>query len=173
MNASDKNALPSGHEWLRAEGRNDDVLAEAMFASLVAELPAVEPSAAFVARLAEAGWRSRSRRRWVTTLAAVAASVLVTVSIGGFAWALSGIVLDLVVSGSVLLSRLAVWLITSASSATDMAGRLVDAVAEAVDAPSTIAAISGVAALAIIAIVAFSRLLSTEFAAREIKRVRI
>jgi hypothetical protein len=75
----------------------------------------------------------------------------------------------LVVSGSVLLTRAAVWLITSLGSSTDVAGGFVDAVTEAIDSPSTLAAISGIAAIAILAIVAFDRLLNAELV-RESRR---
>ena len=58
--------MSNDREWLKAEQSGEDVLAELMFARLVAELPPIEASAAFVDQAVQGVWRARVRRRIVT-----------------------------------------------------------------------------------------------------------
>ena len=67
--------MPDKPHWLHAEESGHEELAESAFASLVAEIPSVEPSAAFVDRAVHAAWQARSRRRRVTRLAYIAGAL--------------------------------------------------------------------------------------------------
>jgi hypothetical protein len=72
--------------WLESEQRGDEA-AEVSFAQLFAAMPAVEPSAGFVQRTAQAAWDARVRRRRFVAAGFAAAA---TVVIGAVIFATAG-----------------------------------------------------------------------------------
>lgn len=94
--------------WLSSEhhGQGD---ADEAFARIFAALPAIEPSASFVAQAVEVAWRARARRRRIIVIAAAAAAVLLAAVGGAAVYVLFGAVggqlltaAAAVVSGSVV-----------------------------------------------------------------------
>jgi hypothetical protein len=152
--------------WLAAEERGHDEAAEAALEPVFAALPAVEPSAAFVARAVEAAWAARRRRARLVALGSAAAAVVFAATgvivlsavLGGrAAWLLpvaasaaSGIVLSLLSAG---VTAAGWW-----SAAAD-AGL---ALAAAFSNPYGVAALTVVELVAVGALAALHRLLRSE-----------
>lgn len=151
--------------WLVAEQEGRDEAAEAAFDRVLTALPAIEPSPAFAARVAEAAWAARARRRRLVGLAAAtagvalvaAAAVVVYAASGGVAWLLtatataaSGAVVSLLAAGVTLAGW---W-----SAAAGTGRSLVTAVAS----PYSLAALVAIELVAVGALVMLHRLLRSE-----------
>jgi len=157
--------MPDKPHWLRAEQSGDDNLAESMFASLMAEIPSVEPSAAFVDRAVHAAWQARSRRRRVTRLAYIAVALTILVAGAGSIYELAGPATALAARVAVAFSQALVWLLTSASAGAawwSIAERVGTAVGDAIASPSASASIAAFEVIALLALYALHRLLGQE-----------
>src|SRR6185295_3261556 len=162
--------MPNNSDWLQAEESGDEVLAETLFARVIAGMPAIEPGADFVPRTVHAAWRARARRRLVTRLARIAAALVVTIAGLGSIYALSGAALALLIPGTVALSRGFLWLITSAGDGAGwwwVADRIGTAIADIVGDPVAASAVAAAALMALVAIYAFHHLIHNEFASPE------
>lgn len=149
-------------EWLRAEQSGQEDLAEAMFARVVAEMPAVEPSAGFVGRTVRIAWQARGRRLLARRAALIAAAILIGMAGAGSIHALAMLAAGLVVRGTVVASQALVWLLVSAEEGIRwwwIAERIGTAVRVAVATPSTGAALMAGYVMMLLAIYAFGRLL--------------
>jgi len=77
--------------WLSSEHLAQETAADEAFAHVFAALPAIEPSEDFVRRTVQAAWQTQVRRRRTTAYAAIAASLLATVTAGVTVYALLGV----------------------------------------------------------------------------------
>ncbi len=153
--------MPNERQWLRAEQSGEDELAETMFASLVAQIPPIEPSADFVDRTVQAAWRARTRRRLVTRIAVTVAAIFIAIAGAGSIYELTPLATSLAARGAILFSQGLVWLLTSASGAARwwwIAERVGTAVGGAIAAPFAAAAVAALEMIALLAIYAFRRL---------------
>jgi len=151
--------------WLSAEESGREDLAEDAFARLIAEIPSVEPSAAFADRAVRAAWQARNRRRRVTHLAYVAAAVSIAVLGAGAIYEFAGPATALAARATVAFSRALVWLLTSASVGAgwwSVAERVGTAVGDAIASPSASASIAAFEVIALLALYALRRLLGQE-----------
>lgn len=157
--------MPDQPHWLRAEETGQEDLAENAFARLIAELPSVEPSSAFVDRAVQAAWQARSRRRLVTRLAWVAAALSVAVAGAGLIYEFAGAATTLAARITVSLSQLLVWLLTSMTAGAgwwSIAERVGMAVGEAIASPSAAVSIAAFEMIALLALYMLRRLLGQE-----------
>lgn len=153
---------PNELEWLQAERKGQDELAEAMFARLMAEIPAVEPSAGFVDRTVQLAWRARTRRRLVARFALATTAILLGIACIASIYELRPLATGIVAGGALLLSHGFAWLITFASEGAGwwwIAERIGTAVSEAIASPSMAATIVAVELIALLALYAFRDLL--------------
>jgi hypothetical protein len=168
--------MPNDRQWLQAEQRGQDELAEMGFARLVAEMPPIEPSADFVHRTVQAAWRTRTRRRLVMRLTRIAAALVIgTLSVGSM-YELSVLAVGLLVRGTVVFSHGLVWFLTSASEGARwwwIAERIGTAVSDTIAVPSTAAAVAAVEMIAVLAIYAFQQLLHEDWGRHKSRKVRI
>src|SRR5579862_3565041 len=121
--------------WLQAEHGDDDPLAEALFARLVADLPAVEPRPGFVARAVQAAMQARARRR----RARFSAALVIGAGALALTYELSAFALTLLASGVVAASHGLAWLLTSATEGARwwwVADRIGTTIGDAVAAPA-------------------------------------
>jgi hypothetical protein len=156
---------PDERQWLQAEQNGQQELAEIMFASLVGQLPAIEPSADFADRAVQAAWRTRTYRRLVH-FAVVAAAVLIAMSGITTVYALTPFAMALIVSGTVAVSHALVWLVTSVGEGARwwwIAERIGTAVRDVITAPSAAAAIAVAEMILLLAIYAFRHVLSNDY----------
>ena len=157
--------MPDKPHWLQAEESGHEELAESAFASLMAELPSVEPSAAFVDRAAHAALRARSRRRRVTRLAYIAGAVSIAAAGAGLIYELAGPATTLAARVTVAFSHVLIWFLTSASAEAgwwSLAERVGTAVGDALASPSASASIAAFEMIALLALYALRRLLGQE-----------
>ena len=166
--------MSNDQNWLRAEQDGDDVLAEAMFARVIAAMPPIEPGADFVSRTVDAAWRARTHRRFAA-FARIAAMFALMIGVPAAIYAFSGWAIALIVPGTVALSRGLMWLVTSAGDGVGwwwIADRIGGAVADTVGEPFTASAVAAGALIALAAIYAFQYLVHDTFAAPESRKVR-
>ncbi len=157
--------MPDKPHWLQAEETGHEELAESAFASLMAEIPSVEPSAAFVDRAVHAAWQARSRRRRVTRLAYIAVALTILAAGVGSIYELAGPATTLAARVAVAFSHVLVWLLTSASAGAgwwSIAERVGTAVGDALASPSASASIAAFEMIALLALYALQRLLGEE-----------
>ncbi len=157
--------MPDKPHWLDAEENGHEELAESMFASLVAEIPSVEPSAAFVDRAVHAAWQARSRRRRVTRLAYIAGAASIAIAGGGSIYELAGLATTLAARTTVAFLHVLIWFLTSASAGAawwSIAERVGTAVGDAIASPSASASIAAFEVIALLAVYALHRLLGQE-----------
>ncbi len=157
--------MPDKPHWLQAEESGHEELAESAFARLIAEIPSVEPSAAFADRAVHAAWQARSRRRRVTRLAYIAGAVSIAVAGAGLIYELAGPATTLAARVTVAFSHALVWLLTSASTGAgwwSIAERIGTAVGDAIASPSASASIAAFEMIALLALYALERLLGQE-----------
>src|SRR4051794_20357582 len=84
--------MPKEPDWLQAERSGDDDLAEMLFAKLVAGMPPVQPSAAFVDRTVRTVWRPRTRHLRLTRAALIATVLTVVVfAVAAYAGSVNGL----------------------------------------------------------------------------------
>ena len=155
--------MPDKLHWLDVEQDGHEELAESAFASVVAELPSLEPSAAFVDRAVHAAWQVRSRRRLVTRLAYIAGAVSIAMAGGGSIYELAGPATTLAARTTVVFSHVLVWLLTSAGAGAawwSIAERVGTAAGEAIVSPSASVSIAAFEMIALLALYALRRLLS-------------
>lgn len=103
--------MTNERNWLEAEQNGDDAFAEAMFARVVADMPAIPPSADFVRRTVQVAWRARARRRLVEQLAGVAAALSIGIIALGTLYESSARAMGLAVRGVVLSSHGLIWVL--------------------------------------------------------------
>jgi len=89
-------------EWLSNEQHGQDDAADQAFTQVFAAIPAVEPSAGFVQRAADAAWLARARRRRAMALTSLAASVAAAAGMAAIAYGVA--------------SMAGGWLLTAAAS---------------------------------------------------------
>jgi hypothetical protein len=157
--------MPDKPRWLQAEENGQDDLAESMFASLLAEIPSVEPSAAFVDRAVHAAWQARSRRRRVTRLAYIAGAASIVVAGAVLIYELAGLATTLAARVTVAFLHVLIWFLTSASAGAawwSIAERVGTAVGDAIASPSASASIAAFEVIALLAVYALHRLLGQE-----------
>jgi hypothetical protein len=162
--------MPDHRNWLQAEHSDNDALAEALFARLVADLPPVEPRPGFVARAVQVAWQARTRRR----RARIATALAIAAGTAALMYELSDVALALLVSGTVSAARGVVWLLTSASDGARwwwIADRIGTTVGDAVADPATASAVAASGVIALLAIYALRHLSRNEWEAREVRRV--
>ena len=124
-----------------------------MFAGLVAGMPAIEASAAFVDATAEAAWQARRRRRAATRTAAIAAGLAAAAGGLGAIYELRAPAASLVARGTVAMAEGLVWLATSVGEGARwwwVAERIGTAASDAFAAPAA----AGLAAAGMIALAA-------------------
>lgn len=160
-----KNRMPNELQWLQAEQDGHEELAERMFASLMAEMPVIEPSGDFAGRVVKAAWRARIRRhRLARVVLAVSGPLLIAVSVWSI-YALSVPAASLGARVAVALSRGLVWVLTSVSETARwwwIAGQIGTAVSDTITVPSTAVAIAGVEMIGLLAIYAFRQLIDKD-----------
>jgi hypothetical protein len=162
---------PNEQQWLQAEQSGQEELAEIMFARLVAQVPPIEPSAAFVDRAVQAAWRTRTHRRRVRVALVAAASLIAAAGIAAV-YALAPFTKGLIVSGTVVMSHGLVWLVTSAGEGARwwwIAERIGTTVLDAISAPSAAAAITAVEMILLLAIYAFRHVLGRDYEKRALE----
>jgi len=162
---------PDEGHWLQAEQSGQEELAEIMLARLVAQLPAIEPSAAFVDRAVQAAWRTRAHRRRVR-VALVAAAALIAMAGVAAVYALAPFAMGLIASGAVVISHGLVWLVTSAGEGARwwwIAERIGTAVLDTISAPSAAAAIAAVEMILLLVIYAFRHVLGKDYEKRALE----
>jgi hypothetical protein len=156
---------PDERQWLQAEQSGQEELAEIMFARLVAQLPAIEPSMAFVDRAVQAAWRTRTHRRRARVALVAAAALIATAGIAA-AYAVAPFAMGFIVRGTVTVSHGLVWLLTSAGEAARwwwIAERIGTAVRDVISAPSAAAAIAVAEIILLLAIYAFRHVLGKDY----------
>ena len=156
---------PNHRNWLEAEQSGRDDTAEAAFAQLFAELPAVEPDTDFVSRTVRVAWRARARRGLATRLARVAAAVLVAAAGVALLYVSGVLVVSAAVQSALLFSHALVWLVTSIGEGArwwSIAGRVGAAVGQTISAPQITAAVAIVELIGAAAIYALQRTLHDE-----------
>jgi hypothetical protein len=157
---------PDERKWLQAEQSGEDPLAEILFASLVAEIPAIEPSPDFVGRTVQGAWQARARRHLVMRLAGIAAVLAVGIAGCGSIYELRGLAVVLIVRSAVVLSHGLVWLLASASQGARwwwIAERIGAAVSDTIAAPSAAVAFVTVEMIALLAILAFKQVIHEDW----------
>lgn len=155
---------PDERQWLQAERNGQQELAEITFASLVRQLPAIEPRADFVDRAVQAAWRTRINRRRVR-VAMVAAAMFIGMAGIAAVYVLAPFAAALIVSGTVLISHGLVWLVTSAGEGARwwwIAARIGTAVRDVISAPSAAAAIGVAEMILLLAIYVFRHVLGKD-----------
>lgn len=168
--------MPDKPHWLRAEESGQEELAESAFARLMAEIPSVEPSAAFVDRAVHAAWQARSRRRRMTRVAWIAGALSVAAAGAGLIYELAGLAATglattLAARATVALSHLLVWLLTSPSAGAgwwSLAERIGTAVGNVIASPSASASIAAFEIVALLALYALQRLLGGELNGKKV-----
>lgn len=158
-------------EWLAAEQDGHDELAELTFARLVAELPPIEASPAFVDTVVQRAWRAHLRRRAVSRLARVAAVLVMAGVTAATVYVLGGILVNTLAQGTVLLSEALLWLLTSAGDGVrwwSVAARVSAAVSESLVTPRTAAAIVLIEMLGASAIYALQRVLRDDHDSQQV-----
>jgi hypothetical protein len=156
---------PDKPHWLHSEQAGHEELAESAFARLIAEIPSVEPSAAFVDRAVHTVWQARSRRRLVTRLAYIAGALSIAIAGAASIYELAGPATTLAARVAVAFSHVLVWLLTSTSAGAgwwSIAERVGTAVGDAVASPSASASIAAFEMIALLALYALQRLLGQE-----------
>jgi hypothetical protein len=169
---NERERLNAERQWLKAEERGEDQLAETMFARLVAEMPAVEASAEFVDRTAQVAWRARSRRRVVRRLALIAAGLLISIAGAGAFYELTPLAVSLVVRATVVFSHALVWFLASTSAGVRwwrIAEQIGTAVSSAMAGPRASAGVAAVGMIALFAIYVFQRLLGEDLRQHKVR----
>lgn len=157
--------MPDKPDWLRSEESGQEELAESAFARLIAGIPSVEPSSAFVDRAVHAAWQARSRRRLAMRLAYVAAALSVAVTGAGLIYELAGPATTVAARVTVAFSQALVWLLTSASAGAgwwSIAERIGAAAGDAIASPSAAVWIAAFEITALLALYALRRLVGQE-----------
>ena len=157
--------MPDKPHWLHAEQAGHEELAESAFASLIAELPSVEPSAAFVDRAVHAAWQARNRRRLVTRLAYIAGALSIAIAGAASIYELAGPANDSRrAHHRSPLARLGVVLTSTSAGAGwwSIAERVGTAIGNAIASPSASASIAAFEMIALLALYALERLLGQE-----------
>jgi membrane-bound metal-dependent hydrolase YbcI (DUF457 family) len=165
MNPKRPTPTPDEGHWLQAEQSGQEELAEILLARLVTQLPAIEPSAAFVDRAFQAAWRTRTHRRRVRVALVAAAALIATAGIAAV-YALAPFAMGLIVSGTVMISHSLVWLVTSAGEGARwwwIAERIGTAVLDTISAPSAASAITAVEMILLLVIYAFRHVLGKDY----------
>lgn len=165
--------MPGEREWVEAEQGGQDAVAEAMFARLIADMPLIEPGAAFVDRTVRAAWRARRRRRIVTQVARVAAVLSLGVMMAGSVYELSGWVAGLITRGAVAFSHALVWLLVSARDGARwwwIADRIGAAVGDALASPWTAAAVLAIEAAVLLGMYTFRHLVHNDLGTQESRK---
>ena len=131
----------------------------------MAEIPSVEPSAAFVDRAVHAAWQARSRRRLVTRLAWIGGALSIAIAGAASIYEFAGLATTLAVRVTVAFSHVLVWFLTSTSAGAgwwSIAERVGTAVGDAIASPSASASIAVFEMIALLALYALRRLLGQE-----------
>ena len=169
---NERERLNAERQWLKAEERGEDQLAETMFARLVAEMPAVEASAEFVDRTAQVAWRARSRRRVVRRLALIAAGLLISIAGVSSFYELTPLAIRLVVRATVMFSHALVWFLASANEGIKwwrIAEQIGTAVSSAIAGPRASAGVAAIGMIALFAIYVFQRLLGEDLRQHKVR----
>jgi hypothetical protein len=154
--------MPNERQWLQAEQNGQEELAEAVFARLVAGMPAIEPSAAFVDATAQAAWQASTRRRAATRGAAIAAGLAAAAGGLGAIYELRAPAASLVARGTVAMAEGLVWLTTSVGEGARwwwVAERIGTAASDAFAAPAAAAGLAAAGMIALAAIYALQQLI--------------
>jgi hypothetical protein len=157
--------MPNDKQWLQAEQRGQDELAEVLFARLVAQLPPIKPGADFVDRTVQLAWRARTRHRLVMRVARIATLLFMGMAILGSIYELSALAVGLIVRGTAMFSHGLVWLLTSVGEGARwwwIMEKMGTAVSDTIAAPSMAAAVAAVGMIALLAIYAFQQLVHAE-----------
>jgi hypothetical protein len=169
---NERERLNDERQWLKAEERGEDELAETMFARLVAEMLPVEASAEFVNRTAQAAWRARTRRRIVRCLALIAAGLLISIAGVGSFYELTPLAVSLAVRATVMFSHTLVWFLASASAGVRwwrIAEQIGTAVSGAITGPRASAGVAVIGMMALFAIYVFQRLLGEDLRQHKVR----
>ena len=169
---NERERLNPERQWLKAEERGEDELAETMFARLVAEMPAIEASAEFVDRTAQAAWRARTRRRVVRRLALIAAGLLISIAGVSSFYELTPLAIRLVVRATVMFSHALVWFLASANEGIKwwrIAEQIGTAVSSAMAGPRASAGVAAIGMIALFAIYVFQRLLGEDLRQHKVR----
>jgi hypothetical protein len=169
---NERERLNAERQWLKAEERGEDELAEMMFARLVAETPAIEAGAEFVERTAQAAWRARTRRRVVRRLALIAAGLLISIAGVGSFYALTPLAVSLAVRATVILSHALVWFLASANEGIKwwrIAEQIGAAVSSAMAGPRASAGVVAIGMVVLFAIYVFQRLLGEDLRQHKVR----
>ncbi|MEQ1898047.1 MAG: hypothetical protein ABL971_11740 [Vicinamibacterales bacterium] len=169
-NPNDPNPSKHWRDWLASEQDGREDLAEFTFARLMADLPPVEPSPAFVGRTVQAAWQRRVRQQrlaWVARAAAVLA-VLIGGGVGLFVLgtAFLGAAADGVVAGVQGL----IWTADAVGGGLrwwSLLEKVGTAVGTAVATPQTTAVLVALELMGAMAVYGIERLLGDEAAQEE------
>jgi hypothetical protein len=168
--------MPNHRQWLQAEHGGQEVLAEMLFARLVAEIPPIEATPDFVSRTVQAAWRSHTRRRFVRRFAGSVAALSIGFAVFTSMYELRGLAVGLIAWSTAMLLHWLVWLLTSATAGIRwwwIAERIGTAVGGTVAAPSAVAAIVAMEMIALLAIVALKQLVHENSGTQDSGKVQL
>lgn len=157
--------MTNERDWLEAERNGDDALAEAMFARVMADMPAISPSGDFVGRTVQVAWQARAQRRIVQQLAGVGAALSIGIAALGILYESSSGAAGLAGRGVVLFLHSFVWVLARVGKEARwwwIGERIGAAVSGVVIGRSTAGAIVAAEIIILLSICAFQRLVPSE-----------
>ncbi len=163
---------PNDHwrDWLEAEEEGRDDLAEFIFARVMADLPRVEPSPAFVERAVQAAWQRRVRQQRLAWVARAAAVLAVVIGGGAGLFALGTAVIGAAADGAVAGVQGVIWTADAMNGGLRWWAFLRNvgsAVGTAVATPQTTAVLVALELTGAMAVYGIQRLLGDEAAQEE------
>ena len=161
-------------EWLEAEAQEREDAADAAFASLMAEAPRVEVSAAFVERTMTAVRSRRARERRLQWSARTVAAVAVAVTAAAGVWAGGALLADALANVLVAAVRGLLWTTEAMGGGLRwwaVLARFGSAIATAAATPLSMAVLVALQVVGALAMYGMKQLLGDEPAAQEEARV--
>ena len=149
-------------DWLDAERAGDDALAEAMFARVVADMPAVEPSPGFVSRTVQAAWRRRERRRMAERIGILGAALLLAVATLTLLYSERALAVGPVAGYVTLFSHGFIWLVAWIGREAKwwgIAERIGIAISSAIGSGSMVAVVAAAETIVLLSLYAIRRLI--------------
>jgi hypothetical protein len=154
--------MENERQWLDAEQTGQDELAEGTFARVIAGLPRIQPSEAFVIRTSQVAWRARARRRRTMRMAYISIALLVGIIGMAAIYELTPLVPNLIADAALAVSRGLLWMVTASAQGAGwwwFAERIGTAITDTIAAPSTAAIIGVLEMIGLVGVYAFRQLL--------------
>ena len=169
-NPNDRNPSEHWRDWLASEQDGRDDLAEFTFARLMADLPRVEPSPAFIERAVKAAWQRRVRQQRLAWAARAAAVLAVLVGGGVGLFALGAAVIGAAADGLMAGVQGLIWTADAVGGGLrwwSLFEKVGSAVGTAVATPQTTAVLVALELIGAMAVYGIERLLGDEAAQEE------